>query len=224
VSYTTSESLLIRLRLEPADEDAWGRFLDRYGPLIQAWCREKGLEETDAQDVCQDVVTGLVRALRSFAYDPSQRFRGWLRTVFLHAWSDYHRQRRHQPARGSGDTQVLELLASQQARDDLLTRLGEVFDLELFELALANVRRRVKPQNWLAFVHTVLEGRPIGETAQDLGLHEGIVYVARCRIQKMLRREIQRLEAGSAAEESSTDDARRLSRSERAAPAPRPVV
>ena len=76
MSNTTSESLLFRLRIQPADEDAWGRFLAIYAPLIQSWCRKRELDEADVQDVCQDVLTKLVTALRTFSYDPSRRFRG----------------------------------------------------------------------------------------------------------------------------------------------------
>ena len=95
---------------------------------------------------------------------------------------------------------------------------------ELFELAMAAVQSRVAPHNWQAFVQTVLEGRSVAETAQALGLHEGMIYVARCKIQKMLKREIERLESAAEIEESSTDGARRLSFRERAAAIPRPVA
>jgi RNA polymerase sigma-70 factor (ECF subfamily) len=221
VSGTTSESLLLRLRLVPADEDAWARFVDGYSPLIRAWCRERGLGEGDVQDVCQDVLTKLVTTLRTFSYDPSLRFRGWLRTVVQHALSDYHRQRRQEPARGSGDTQVLELLGNQEARDDLMARLDRAFDLEIFEQAKTSVQSRVAAHNWQAFVRTDLEGCSISQTARELGIDISMVYVARTKIRKMLRREIERLE--SPFEESSTDDARRLSRSERVAPVPQRV-
>ena len=201
----------MRLRLEPADDDAWEQFVERYGPLIRAWCRAKGLSEADTQDVCQDVLAKLVTALKSFSYDPARRFRGWLRTIVIHALHDYHRERRHQPARGSGDTGVVELLANQEARDDLIARLDQAFDLEVLECAMTAVRALVASHNWQAFVLTVLEGRPVAETAQALGVHEGMVYVARCKIQKMLRREIQRMESASENQESSSDGARRLS-------------
>jgi RNA polymerase sigma-70 factor, ECF subfamily len=224
VSTQTSESLLMRLRLEPADDDAWGRFVDRYGPLIRAWCRARGLGEADTHDVCQDVLAKLVTALKSFSYDPMRRFRGWLRTIVVHSLHDHHRQRRHQPTRGSGDTGVIELLANQEARDDLIARLDQAFDLELLERAMAAVQARVAPHNWQAFVLTVLEGRPVAETARVLEIHEGIVYVARCKIQKMLKCEILRLESASKLEESPSDDARRLSPREIAASVPRTVA
>ncbi len=135
--------------------------------------------------------------LKTFSYDPARRFRGWLRTVVAHALHDFHRKRRRQPARGSGDTGVIELLGNQEGRDELSGRFREEFDRELFERALSAVRARVSPRNWRAFVLTVLEQRPVAETARVLEIHEGMVYVARCKIQKMLKSEIQRLESAA---------------------------
>ena len=225
MAHTTSESLLLQLRHAPRDEAAWAQFIERYRPLIGQWCRERGLGEADVEDVCQDVLAKLVTALKNFSYDPAGRFRGWLRTVVLHALNDHFRQSR-QLARGSGDSRVIELLASHEAREELIDRLARGFDLEMLERAMAAVQKRVAPHNWQAFVRTVLEGRSVAETAQALGLHEGMVYVARCKIQKMLKREIQRLESNIPMvpiEESSTDEARRLSPSGRTAALPRAV-
>ena len=75
----TSTSLLVRLQQAPADQAAWAEFVRRYGTRIHGWCRRWGLQEADAQDVCQDVLVKLVRAMRAFRYDPAQSFRGWLK-------------------------------------------------------------------------------------------------------------------------------------------------
>ena len=99
-----------------------------------------------------------------------------------------------------------------------------MFDLELLERAMAVVQALVARHNWQAFVFTVLEGRPVAETARSLGIHEGMVYVARCKIQKMLTREINRLESVSESKESSSDGARRLSPRERFAAIPPQVA
>lgn len=115
MSYTTHESLLFRLRHLPADEEAWDQFVACYEPLVHLWCRKRGLDPADAQDVSQEVLTKLVTTLRTFSYDSWKRFRGWLRIVVNHALSDYQRQRLQEPTRGSGDTQVLELLVNQEA-------------------------------------------------------------------------------------------------------------
>ena len=77
----TSPSLLGRLQQEPADQQAWAEFVERYGRRIYGWCRQAQLQEADAEDVTQMVLVQLAKRMRSFAYDPSKSFRGWLRTL-----------------------------------------------------------------------------------------------------------------------------------------------
>src|SRR5262249_57495976 len=91
----TSKTLLNRLR-SPLDQAAWNEFVERYGRRIYGWCRQWGLQEADAQDVTQDVLLRLARKMRSFAYDPSRSFRGWLRTLTHHA-STHFLQHPHPP-------------------------------------------------------------------------------------------------------------------------------
>jgi RNA polymerase sigma-70 factor (ECF subfamily) len=81
-----------------------------------------------------------------------------------------------------------------EAREDLLQRLEEVYDIELLELAMEHVRLRVEPHTWEAFRLLGLEGLPSEEVAQRLGMKVGMVFVARSRVQKMIRQEIQALE------------------------------
>ena len=113
----TSISLLVRLQHAPADQAAWAEFVHRYGMRIDGWCRRWGLQEADAQDVSQEVLLKLIRAMQRFRYDPAQRFRGWLMTVAHHAWQDLVRGRR-QVAQG-GDPAAGDPLQSLAARDDL---------------------------------------------------------------------------------------------------------
>src|SRR5262245_32084865 len=130
----TSPSLLGRLREAPADQAAWAQFVERYAPRVYAWCRQWGLQEADAEDVTQDVLTLLSDRMRRFQYDPEGSFRGWLRTVTHHAWADFL-ARRARAGRGSGDSQALERLQAVEARDDLAGRLEAEFDSELLERA-----------------------------------------------------------------------------------------
>ena len=91
----TSATLLLRLGHHPSDQAAWEEFVDRYGGMIYSWCRATGLQDADAQDVTQAVLTQLAVQLRRFAYDPSQRFRGWLRTLVKNACRDCVADMRH---------------------------------------------------------------------------------------------------------------------------------
>jgi len=52
----TRASLLLRLRQEPADGEAWNEFVERYGRQIFAWCRQWQLQPADADDVSQNVL------------------------------------------------------------------------------------------------------------------------------------------------------------------------
>ena len=88
-SLRTRGSLLLRLREEPDSQAAWAEFVERYGPLIYAWCRRWQLQPADAEDVTQTVLLKLATHLKTFVYDPARRFRGLLMTITHHAWSDF---------------------------------------------------------------------------------------------------------------------------------------
>src|SRR5262245_56982029 len=115
----TSPTLLGRLRLAPMDQAAWDAFVHRYGRKIYSWCREWRLQEADAQDVTQAVLLKLADKMRNFTYDPAGSFRGWLKTVTRHTWSDLREaQQRH--GVGSGGSEVLDRLQTVEAREDLV--------------------------------------------------------------------------------------------------------
>jgi RNA polymerase sigma-70 factor (ECF subfamily) len=190
---TTSMNLLSRLRQDPADQEAWARFVERYGPKIYGWCRRWGLQAADTEDVAQDVLLKLAARMRQFVYDPGGSFRGWLKVLTAHACSDFleARQRRE---RGAADSRVVEMLDSVEAREDLAQRLGEAFDEELLQEAMRLVQARVAPHTWEAFRLTTQEGLSGADAAARLQLTVARVYVAKSDVQRMLREEISRLE------------------------------
>src|SRR6516165_10383802 len=124
---STSVSLLSRIRRDATDPEAWREFVNRYAPKIYRWCRQWRLQEADAEDVTQNVLAKLVSKLRTFDYDPTLSFRGWLKTVTQHALCDFLAERRR-PGLGSGDSAVAGLLESVEAQTDLLVQLQDEFD------------------------------------------------------------------------------------------------
>jgi RNA polymerase sigma-70 factor (ECF subfamily) len=188
----TSASLLQRLQEGADDPAAWQAFVERYGPLIAAWCRRWQLQESDAQDVTQEVLLQLVEKLRSFRYDPARSFRAWLKTLVHHAWHDFL-ARRGRAGLGSGDSAVWQTLQTVEARDDLERQFAEAFDREVLEEAMARVRQRVAPHTWEAFRLLTFEGLSGAEVAPRVGMQVTMTYVARSKVQKMLREEIDKL-------------------------------
>jgi RNA polymerase sigma-70 factor (ECF subfamily) len=189
----TLVTLLGRLRRDPTNPAAWSQFVEHYGTKIYGWCRKQGLQEADAQDVTQNVLLKLAGKMRDFSYDASRSFRAWLRTLTHHAWSDFL-ESRGRPGLGSGDSQVKDVLDNVAARDDLVQHLEEEFDRELLEEAMTRVRLRVAPQTWEAFRLTALEGLAGAEAAGRIPMQVAQVFVAKRRVQNMLREEIEKLE------------------------------
>ena len=192
---TTRVTLLTQLRQDPSDQAGWDEFVERYGRHIYRWCRQWKLQDADAEDVTQDILVKLTQKLRAFAYDPSRSFRGWLKTVAHHAWRDFEDNRRRAQS-AAGDSQVQELMLTLEAREDLAQKLEEAFDLELLEAAKVRVRLRVAPHTWEAFRLMALEGLPVAEVAARVHLQVAMVYVAKSKVQRMLREEIEILEMG----------------------------
>jgi RNA polymerase sigma-70 factor (ECF subfamily) len=190
-------SVLLLLLSNPTDPQCWNAFVDRYAPKIYSWCRQRGLQEADAQDVTQDVLTRLVQKLRTFAYDPHKgSFRSWLKTLTHHAWYDYLENRRRVGG-ADADYTILTRIETLEARGDLLQSLADTFDLEVLAEAEARVQLQVTPRDWKIFEALALEGRPGPVVAKELGVAVTAVLMAKSRVQKKLRQEIRRLEEDS---------------------------
>lgn len=189
----TSLGLLERLRQEHFDQEAWEDFVERYGTVLIDWARRWGAKGSDSHDLAQEVLLNLVRQMRDFRYDPSQSFRGWLKTV---AYRTLIRQRlksvRHAAPGGSRNTALID---SVEAREDLQQLLQRQAERELFDLASQRVRRRVSPHTWEAFQLQAILGLSGEEVASRLDISLSSVYVARYNVQKMLREEVASLGA-----------------------------
>jgi len=111
--------------------------------------------------------------------------------VTRHAWLDTCSARKVAAAGGS---QVLEQLNAVEAREDLVQRLDEEFDRELYDEATARVRMRVTPKTWEAFERTAVQNQSGAEAGQALGMKVAAVFVARSKVQKMLREELAKLD------------------------------
>ncbi len=185
-----------RLQRFPADPEAWDEFVERYRPMIRAWCLKWHLQDSDADDVVQDVLVKLVAAIRKFQYDPARSFRAWLKTVTQHALSDFVASRRKDP--GLKAASIEQIAESAEAKTDLEQRLEDAFDAEVFELAMHRVKKRVKPGTWNAFHLTAVEGLSGAAAATKLDMPVAHVFVAKNRVQKMLQEEARTLKKNMA--------------------------
>lgn len=181
----TPPSLLERLR-GPDRAAAWERFTQLYSPLLFYWARKTGLQEHDAADLVQEVLALLVRKLPDFQYEAGGSFRGWLRMVLLNKWREA-RRRRQLPI--DADACLPELPAP--GTDNLLA--DDDYHLELLRRALNVLKADFQTTTWEAFWRTAVLGQPAHAVALELGMSPGAVHVARFRVLKRLRQELEGL-------------------------------
>ena len=197
---TTRISLLQILRDKRGDDEAWGEFVRVYGPAVAEWCRERGLQHDDALDVTQDVLIRFWQTSKQFNYNPRGRFRSYLEQVARSALVRWAEQ-----AGAPHDQATRSLLEKTPEREDLLARLAEAYDTELVAIAMAEVKTRVRPHTWQAFELLALEHRSGADVAATLNIEVNTAYVARRKVQRMIREIIDRLE-GPLAPSRAIDD------------------
>jgi RNA polymerase sigma-70 factor (ECF subfamily) len=184
---TTSLSLLANLR-RPDDNAAWNRFVELYTPLLFYWCRRAGLQDSDAADLVQDVLQLLVKKLPEFEHDRTHSFRSWLRTVTLNKWREQWRKRQPQPL-GDGQDGALEAVVPDGAEQFWEAEYRQM----LAGRALEIMRAEFEPATWQACWETVVRDRAAAEVAQELGISVNAVYLARSRVLRRLREELDGL-------------------------------
>jgi RNA polymerase sigma factor (sigma-70 family) len=187
---TTRPSLVLRLR-DTADGAAWAEFAELYEPLIYRLARGKGLQDADARDLAQEVLTAVAAAVSRWDPDPAKgRFRAWLFRIARNLLVNFLAAQRRRP-QASGSTSVQELLESQPAADaDAAAEFDAEFRRRAFHWASSRVRAEVSDSTWLAFWRTGVDNRPVAEVAEELGLSAGAVYVARSRVLARLRERV----------------------------------
>ena len=187
----TRPSLLLRLR-DAGDQQAWSLFWELYQPVILRLARRRGLQETDAHEVTQEVLLAVAGAIERWEADPARgAFRSWLNTIARNLVVNFLiKQGRH--PRGSGDSDVYQWLLEQPAPEGELSAL---FDVEtkrqMFLWAADQVREEFRETTWRAFWMTAVDDVSTNEVARELKMSVGSVYVARSRVMKRLREKVE---------------------------------
>ncbi|TWT84316.1 ECF RNA polymerase sigma factor SigE [Planctomycetes bacterium CA13] len=186
----TRASLILRLG-NPADDAAWTDFLEIYEPMLYRLASRWGLQNADAEEVVQETLLGVSKAIADFSAEERPRaFRSWLATITRNKLVD-HLARRSRQAQGSGDTNVHRWLDQRACESSSASVWDWQQKQQLFAWAAEKVRHQVSEVTWKAFHRTSVRGESTKEVAADLGIREGMVYVARSRVMARLRQAVQ---------------------------------
>ncbi|MFK8111042.1 MAG: RNA polymerase sigma factor [Rubripirellula sp.] len=190
ISPETRASLLLRLG-DPANETAWAEFLEIYEPLLFRLASRWGLQAADAQEVVQETLLGVSKSIQSFG--PVERkgaFRSWLATITRNKLVD-HLSKRSRQEQGSGDTDVHHWLCEQAGETSSVSLWDIQQKQQVYRWAAEKVSSQVSETTWQAFERTAVDGEPVKQVADELGIREGMVYVARSRVMTRLRMVVQ---------------------------------
>ena len=188
----TRPSLLIRIR-DPDDSDAWNEFTNIYRPAIVHLAMFRGLQHADAEDLAQQVLVTVSKAIKTWNPDNKQaRFRTWLARVTHNA--AINSITRSKPDLGSGNSKVVALLDAipNDTPDSQLLNLE--IRREAFRYAAQQIQIEFAQDTWTAFWETAVLERSIDEIAKQLNKKPGAIYAARSRVMRRLREKINELE------------------------------
>lgn len=184
---TTRASLLIRIK-DPRDTEAWAQFHDLYAPLIYRYARERGLGREDAEDVRSKCYEAIVRQIKTFDYEKAKGgFKAWLRTIVNRRVVDLSRKRRPQQAKS---TQMRQLSSDEPQPDEIWE---EQWKLQHLRYCVELIRKRTSARNFEIFSMAVLDGIPVKEVCDALGIAPDQVYKAKARILRRVREEMAKI-------------------------------
>lgn len=180
------------------DHEAWRAFHDRYGELIRGFARLRGVQPADCDDLVQEVMLSLSRAMRNgFVYDPDKgTFRSYLKTTVIHAIVRRARQNRlttgleeyeapaAPPAPGGG--RLLGDHSNQGGDGD--EAWEQQWRQHHTRLAMKTIEGEFNATDLEAFQRYALMQHDAATVAKDLRVSVESVYQAKSRIIKRLSR------------------------------------
>lgn len=190
-AYKTRPSLLARLRTS-TDEEAWREFDDRYRELVLRYCRLRGLQASDADDVRQLVMFRLVDSMKRFEYDPARgRFHHYLGTVVGHAITRFKNNKQNDPApAGTRDEAAPDFVASEWERE---------WENYHIRRALSTLQQKFERKS-LAVFERLLDGATTEAAAREFECSTDAIH----KIRQRVRAEMEAIIALQIREEEET--------------------
>ena len=192
----TRQTLLSRLK-DWNDHDSWKDFFDTYWKLIYSTAIKSGLTDAEAQEVVQETILSVSKAMPGFQYDPALgSFKTWL--MRLTRWRIADQLRKRKPGGLSGPR-------LETARTDIIERIpdpaapfpdqlwDEDWEKNIMDTAIERVKARVDPKQYQIFDLYVLQNWPVKKITNLLKVHAGWVYLVKHRIAASIKKEIRRL-------------------------------
>lgn len=193
MSNETSLSLLNHLQESPQSE-SWDQLVVLYGPLIKSWLRNYEVQQSDTDDLIQEVLLTVANEINGFDHNGRRgAFRAWLKGILVNRLRQFWRARDRQP-QGKADSDVWQRLNElEDPQSELSQRWNLEHDQSVLRQIMTLAEPNFEPTTWKAFCRIALDGASADEVARELQLSRNAVIVAKCRVLGSLRRQSQGL-------------------------------
>lgn len=173
------------------DREAWDEFVVVYRPVIYRMARRRGMQDADAQDVVQNVLIRVSRAIHMWEKSgPETKFRHWLRRVARNAILTALMRKPKDAAVGGSDVVVL-LEEQPEISLDFDREFATESMRERYLRAAKAVKSDFDTDTWRAFELTVVNGESCETVSKIVGKSVGAIYAARSRIMRRLREQLR---------------------------------
>jgi len=207
----TCPSLLARLK-DWNQQTAWREFDQDYAPLLRNVARKAGLPDAEADEVAQETLIAVAKKIGEFQHAGRRgSFRAWLYQQARWRIADQFRARKRHHLTGPDIRDELSEVISDKVIADASPAHGRgatagrepdpaferlwaaEWEEHIRQTALARVKRQVSARQFQLFDLHVLQGLPVREAAQAAGATIAAVYMAKSRVGRLVRRELERL-------------------------------
>ncbi|MCP4943747.1 sigma-70 family RNA polymerase sigma factor [bacterium] len=182
-AFSTRSSFIVNLKeFSPQN---WNNFVLAYTPMIRFWIRRKNVPSSFEDDVLQDTFRSICISIGRFDLNESKgSFRGWLRTIAERRVADCLR---NLPPEQDLPPHDLESLPSPTERSDQEIAAEQAANEEVKARALELVRQSTTDRTWQMFWHSTIDGIPTSQIAEQFGVSNAAVRVAKQRVTKRLK-------------------------------------
>ena len=189
----TRVTLLAKLK-KTENEAAWLEFENTYRGFILSLIVRMGINQEDAEDISQAVLTKVWQKIEDFEYNQNKgKFHNWLAAMTRNTVRDFFRTKKNFiTGRDSVEFQEQYLDIEKQVLPDIENLAREEWVLHITNLAWDNIKDDIYETKQDVF-RMVSKEIPNKKIAQKLGISEASVRVYKAEVFEKMRAEINRL-------------------------------
>ena len=200
-NYPATRKTLIQRLKDWGDQASWDEFFRIYSGFVFKVACKAGLSETEANEVVQETFNRVAKNMRknNFTRDGGS-FKAWLMNQTRWRIADQFRTRKQQdvykgrPPDAFDDRRTATM---DTIPDDSNHGFDAIWEREwksnLTQMALSRVKAKVSPQQYQIFYCYVVKGWEVEEVRRELGVSSAQVYLAKHRVGRVMRKELEYL-------------------------------